>query len=149
MRRFVFHLETLLGYRQRLEGLAENEYRRALAERNQARERLREIEQSRAALLRRHEVRPGAVADVRWLELLSRCAAQLRDLGERQASVVLERDAEAEQRLADWHRRRRDAEVIRRLKQKKRAAWVREAEREEQKTQDDLFIAKKAREGRT
>jgi flagellar export protein FliJ len=146
MKRFVFKLETVLHYRIRLEGLAEHEYRRAQAELNQARERLVELQTLRLDLLRRHEVRPGAVADVGWLEMLSRCAGQLLELSERQKGIIGECEKEVARRLEAWHRCRRDAEVIRRLREKKHRLWLRESERDEQVTQDDLFIAKIVRE---
>jgi flagellar protein FliJ len=146
MKRFQFKLQTVLRYRETLEGLAENAYREALLRLNQARSQRDELGARHARLLLFFNLGAGAAVDVRMLQFVNRAVGQLLELIERQRQVILSCEAVAAEKLQAWRKRRQETEVIRRLKQKRWQEYQRQVEKEDQKLQDDIFLAKKVRE---
>jgi len=88
----------------------------------------------------------GARVDLLALTFRHACGTQLRGLILAKRDEIVLRRQESKQARQEWTRRRQEAEVIRKIKEKKWKAYLREADKEEQKASDDHFLAKVARE---
>ena len=142
MKKFEFRLKTLLNYREQLEELSKQNYREALARHSSYQEMLEENRKRRneaaialSAMPLNHPLYP-------LMALTDHYLRQLSYLIEEQALTLLELEKTAREKLEEYRARYREAEAIRRLREKKWRNYLREMEREEQKLQDDLFIAR-------
>lgn len=147
MKRFKFKLENVLKYRITLEGIAKNEYREALGLLNIEREDLIGLQDNQRQLMRFYDVKPGAVVKPEMLAFVARYSMQLTRLIEQKRMMVKDKEAVANEKFQDWNKKRKDVKVVERLKEKKWNEYRRETDKEDQIFQDDIFIAKKIREG--
>jgi flagellar export protein FliJ len=145
MKRFNFKLANVLKYRETLETLAKNAYREALHLLNIEKDKLMELERRRDELKTAYNIKAGSVIDPESLSFLSFYTAQLVYLIEKRKEIVREKEEIAREKFEEWNSRRKDVKVIKRLEEKKWREYLREADKEEQKFQDEIFIAKTVR----
>lgn len=148
MKRFKFKLENVLEYRVTLETLAKNAYQEALRVLNIERDNLLHLFNLRKELMNSYNIKAGDVVQPETLMFLSRYTVQLAHLIERQTIVVTEKEEISKEKLQDWTKKRMDLKVIERLKEKKWKEYLKEIDKEDQKFQDEIFIAKKVNEVR-
>lgn len=148
MKRFKFKLENVLEYRVTLETLAKNAYQEALRILNIERDNLLHLFNLRKELMNSYNIKAGEVVQPEMLMFLSRYTVQLAHLIERQTIVVTEKEEISKEKLQDWTKKRMDLKVIERLKEKKWKEYLKEIDKEDQKFQDEIFIAKKINEVR-
>lgn len=148
MKRFKFKLENVLEYRVTLETLAKNAYQEALRVLNIERDNLLHLFNLRKELMNSYNIKAGDVIQPETLMFLSRYTVQLAHLIERQTIVVTEKEEISKEKLQDWTKKRMDLKVIERLKEKKWKEYLKEIDKEDQKFQDEIFIAKKVNEVR-
>lgn len=146
MKRFVFKLENVLKYRETLESLAKNAYREALQQLNIERNKLLELQKMQESLKAAYNLEPGTVIDPDILIFASTYASQLMFLIREQKMVIEEQENVVKEKFEEWNEKRKDVKVIKRLEEKKWREYLREMDKEEQKFQDEVFIAKKIRE---
>lgn len=146
MRRFNFKLENVLRYRETLESLAKNTYSEALRVLNTEKLRLQDLETSRNELMLAYNIKAGAIVHPDTLIFIARYTAQLLLLIDRQKKLIREKERIVKEKFDDWNKKRKDVKVIERLKEKKWKEYLREVDKEDQKFQDEIFIAKKIRE---
>lgn len=135
-----------MNYRKTLEDLAKNNYREAMRFVTIEKEKLVEMVTSQQANMRFYDQKAGTVVDVEMLMFVAKYTAQLANLMKLQEVIILEKEKVAEEKLNEWNIKRQEFEVVKRLKEKKWKLYLREAEKEEQKFQDEIFIGKKIRE---
>lgn len=145
MKRFVFKLGSVLKYRETLENLAKNMYREAIRLLNIEKDKLQVLEKKRDDLKAAYNLKAGAVVQPQVLTFLSIYKAQLLYLIEQQKHVILEQETIVKEKFEDWNQKRKDVKVIKRLEEEKWKEYLREADKEEQKFQDEIFIAKTVR----
>lgn len=146
MKRFVFKLETVLKYRETLEKMAKNAYSEAQRLLNIEKDKLLALETKRDNLKAAYNVKAGAVVLPEVLSFLSIYSAQLLYLIGLQKRVTQEKEQTAKEKFADWNRKRKDVKIIKRLEEKKWQEYLKQVDKEEQKFQDEIFIAKTVRE---
>lgn len=146
MKRFKFKLENVLKYRITLENLAKNSYSEALRVLNTEKDRLNHLENSKKRLMLAYNIKAGSIATPETLEFISRFASQLVHLIEQQKKVIAEKERVANKKFQEWNKKRKDVRIIEQLKEKKWKEYLRDIEKEEQKFQDEIFIAKRVRE---
>jgi flagellar FliJ protein len=146
MRRFNFKLENVLNYRITLERLAKSAYQEALRVLNTQKDFLLQLENTRKELMQSYNIKAGTVVHPETLTFISRYTIQLIQLMERQKKIIAESEEIAKTKFDKWNHTRKDVKVIERLKEKKWQEYLRETDKEDQKFQDEIFIAKKIRE---
>ncbi len=146
MKRFEFKLQRVLQYRERLEEQAKNRYEQTLVRLHRAQNELAALSLRRLELLAGLELAPGKRVDLLALAFCHTCGSQLRGLILAKSEEIEQHREVSAQALREWTSRRQEAEVIRRIKEKKWTAYQREVDKEEQKAADDNFLAKVARE---
>lgn len=146
MKRFVFKLENVLKYRITVEELAKNEYRNALMILNLEREKLRQFQEQQHNLSQYYNIKAGAVVHAEMLLFVARCATQLAELITQQQEIIKQKEKIAAEKLQVWQVKRQEVKVVEKLKEKKWNHYIREVDKEDQKFQDEIFIAKKIRE---
>lgn len=140
MKRFRFRLESVLRWRQALEGIEEEKLRGLNA-------RLHEVERARAEIEQVRRRLPGEVAgrsDVSGVELAA-LDAYLRRLGAieeelRQQRVQLDKQVEAQQQAVLEARRK--VRLLERLKARRFAEWEAELARETERVAADNYLAR-------
>ncbi len=147
MKKFVFKLETALKYREMLEDIAKNEYREALRILNEGMEKLEALIKKREMVYAGVQREAGSVIKPDEYMLMEMAGGQLKVLIRKQDEVVVKLRREAAEKLKEWQNKRKDAEIIRKLKEKKKAEHKKAMEKEEQAFLDELFIGKSIREG--
>lgn len=145
MKRFTFKLENVLKYRETLENLAKNEYREALRRLNIEKEKLLDYQQRKDRLKSAYNLEAGSIIDPEMLTFLTTYTGQLLYLIDKQKTAVLQKEKIAKKKFEEWNGKRKDVKVIKRLEEKKWKEYLREADKEEQKFQDEIFIAKTVR----
>jgi len=148
MKRFKFKLENVLKYRVTLEDIAKSEYREALRLLNIERDDLMRLQTNQQQLKQFYNVKPGDIVKPETLAFVARYSFQLSRLIEQKRGMIKEKEVVANEKFQDWNKKRKDVKVVERLKEKKWQQYRREAEKEDQLFQDDIFIAKKIREGK-
>ncbi|MDQ1351435.1 MAG: Flagellar FliJ protein [Acidobacteriota bacterium] len=146
MKRFVFKLETVLKYRETLEKLAKNAYSEAQHLLNIEKDKLRTLETKRDNLKAAYNIKTGEAALPEVLSFLSTYSTQLLYLIRHQKKVTQEKELAAQEKFNDWNRKRKDVKIIKRLEEKKWQEYLKQVDKEEQKFQDEIFIAKTVRE---
>jgi len=146
VKKFKFKLESVLKFRVTLEELAKNEYREAMGLVNLEKNKLAEMEASRAALHQFYNVKAGSIVHPEMLSFIGKYSQQLNGLMRLQGKVIEEKEAFAGEKLAVWKKKRQDVKLVERLKEKKIKEYMLEMDKEDQKFQDDIFISKKVRE---
>ena len=148
MKRFKFKLENVLRYRETLEDLAKNNYRDAMRQVNEEKERLQELEKNRSDLMASYndKIKPGSVIHPDTVNLISRYTAQLIFLIDNQHKNIEEKEKIAKEKFDEWNEKRKDVKVMEKLKEKKWHQYQKEAEKEDQQFQDEIFLAKTIRE---
>jgi len=146
MRRFKFKLENVLKYRLTLESLAKNAYSEALHALNKEKNQLRELQKTKDDLMQAYNIKAGSVIHPDTLTFISKYTSQLLILIERQNNIIKEKENILNKKFQEWNKTRKDVKVIERLKEKKWKEYLKEADKEDQKFQDEIFIAKKIRE---
>lgn len=146
MRRFNFKLENVLKYRTTLENLAKNAYQEALRLLNREKDFLLNLQNTKKELTRAYNIKAGTIVHPETLTFIARYTTQLIQLIERQKQIIAENERITKEKFDEWNQKRKDAEVIERLKEKKWQAYLREADKQDQKFQDEIFIAKKIRQ---
>lgn len=146
MKRFVFKLENVLKYRKTLEGLAKDAYSEALRLLNIEKNKLVVLETKKDHLKAAYDVKSGFETTPEVLSFLDNYSGQLLFLIRQQKGVTLEKEKVAQEKFADWNRKRQDVEIIKRLEEKKKQEYLRQVAQEEQKFQDEIFITKMVRE---
>ncbi|MCP5106257.1 MAG: flagellar export protein FliJ [bacterium] len=145
MKKFVFKLNSVLKYRETLESLAKNDYREALRLLNIEKDRLLELKKKREALKTAYDLKVGAVVSPEVLSFISIYSAQLLYLTGKQEETIFAHEKTAKEKFDTWNHRRKDVKVMKRLEEKKWKEYLREADKEEQKFQDEVFLAKTVR----
>lgn len=145
MKRFTFKLENVLKYRETLENLAKNEYREALRRLNIEKEKLLDYQRRKDRLKSAYNLEAGSIIDPEMLTFLTTYTGQLLYLIDKQKTAVLQKEKIAKKKFEEWNGKRKDVKVIKRLEEKKWKEYLREADKEEQKFQDEIFIAKTVR----
>lgn len=145
MKRFTFKLDNVLKYRETLESLAKNEYREALRLLNIEKDRLLDLQERKDRLKAAYNIEAGSIIDPEMLTFLTTYTGQLLHLIDRQKAVILQREKVAKEKFEVWNGKRKDVKVIKRLEEKKWKQYLREVDKEEQKFQDEIFIAKTVR----
>lgn len=148
MKRFVFKLENVLKYRITVEELAKNDYRNAQMILNLEREKLQRFQEQQHQLSQYYNIKAGAVVQAEMLLFVARCAAQLAELVRLQQDIIKKKEKIAAEKLQVWQQKRQDVKVVEKLKEKKWTHYLREVDKEDQKFQDEIYIAKKIRETR-
>lgn len=147
MKKFVFKLETALKYRELLEDIAKNEYREALSTLNRGMEELTSLIKRREQVYTDFKRDEGVVISSDEYMLMEMAGGQLKVLIRRQDAEVVRLRHTAQDKLKNWQDKRKDAEIIRKLKEKKKKEHKLMLEKEEQSFLDELFIGKTIREG--
>ena len=147
-KRFVFRAEAALELRRREEETAQRELAAASERERQAREtRDAAVERVEAAkrAAAEAEARAGEVTERLWHR--NWISAQHQHAGRAQQALDQRQHEarEAAARALEAHRKRK---ALDRLKQRALQQWIRAAEREEQKSIDELATSKHAREKR-
>ncbi len=142
MKKFNFKLGTLLRYREILEDKAEAVYREALARRNQQAAFLEENRRRRNEAALALKKTPSDHPFLPLITLTDYYLNQLSRLIEEQGLILLELEEIVQEKLSEYQLRHREAEAIRRLREKQLQKYLLEMDKEEQKMQDDLFIAR-------
>lgn len=140
MKRFVFKLEAVLGYRRRLEEMALTEFQMALALEREA-----EIEKDRLHEALLSECKMGEREQDGWFRLQ-------RDGYKRQLLVLIKEQTAKWQELKKvtqekrerYLESRKETKSLERLREKAWQAYQKEVERSEQQEMDDLFLMKAA-----
>jgi flagellar FliJ protein len=145
MKRFNFKLKTVLKYREILENLAKSSYQEAIRILNLEKNRLLTLEKRRNDLMPAYNIKAGTIIDPEMLSLLSLYTVQLFYLIEMQKEVIIEKEKTVKEKYEEWDKKRKDVKVIKRLEEKKWKEYLKEAEKEEQKFNDEVFIAKTVR----
>ncbi len=148
MKRFVFKLENVLKYRNTVEELAKNDYRNALMILNLEREKLQGFQEKQRQLAQYYDIKAGTVVQADMLLFVARCAAQLAELVLLQYDIITQKEKIVAEKLQVWQVKRQDLKVVEKLKEKKWTQYLREVDIEDQKFQDEIFIAKKIRNTR-
>jgi flagellar protein FliJ len=146
MKRFVFKLETVLRYRETLEKMAKNAYSEAQHLLNIEKEKLLVLETKRDNLKAAYNLKAGDAAQPEILSFLSIYNTQLLYLIRQQKRITQEKEKAAKEKFDEWNLKRKDVKVIKRLEEKKQQEYLRQVDKEEQKFQDEIFIAKTVRE---
>ncbi len=147
MKRFVFKLQNVLKYRETLETLAKNVYSEAARLLNIETDKLHEIEERRdESIAAFNKLKSGSEIDPEMFNFLSNYTSQLLFLMDSQKQVILEKEKAAKEKLEAYNEKRKDVKVIKRLEEKKWKEYLREMDKEEQAFQDEIFLAKTARE---
>jgi len=145
MKRFKFKLENVLNYRITLEELAKNAYQESLRILNIEKETLQSFHNARLELMKSYNIKAGTTIDPETLVFVARYTVQLTHLIEKQTEIVLEKENIAREKFQDWNQKRMDVKVIEKLKEKRWKEYLIEAEKEDQKFQDEIFLSKKIR----
>jgi flagellar FliJ protein len=140
MKRFVFGLQAVLGYRRQLEEMALAEYQIALAQEREA-----EAETSRLRQVLLSECRADQVNVDNWTRMK-------RDEYKRQLTVLIKVQAERWQALVlvtqekreKYLESRKETKSLERLREKAFQAYQKEVVRLEQQEMDELFLMKSA-----
>lgn len=145
MKRFAFKLENVLKYRETLEDLAKNNYREALRLLNIEKDKLLALQERRDALTAAFKPEVGSIIDPETLIFISTYTGQLLFLMDTQRKAITDKEKIAKTKFEEWNEKRKDVKVIKRLEEKKWKEYLREADKEEQKFNDEIFIAKTVR----
>lgn len=145
MKRFKFKLDKVLNYRETLENLAKNAYRDAVHALNMEKDKLAELLDQMEKLKNAYTLEAGAEVEPHILSMLSLYMSQLFNLIEKQREIIKEKEKIVQEKFELWNTKRKDVKVIKRLEEKKWKAYLKEADKEEQAFQDEIFIAKTVR----
>jgi flagellar FliJ protein len=145
MKRFTFQLENVLKYRETLENLAKNNYREALRLLNIEKDKLLTLQKRRDALKSAYKPETGSIIDPDTLIFISNYTGQLLFLMDKQKKAINDKEKIAKSKFEEWNQKRKDVKVIKRLEEKKWKEYLREVDKEEQKFNDEIFIAKTVR----
>jgi flagellar FliJ protein len=129
-----------------LENLAKSAYQEALRLLNREKDFLLNLQNTKKELMQAYNIKAGTIVHPETLTFITRYNSQLLQLIEQQKQIIAENERITKEKFDEWNQKRKDAEVIERLKEKKWQAYLREADKEDQKFQDEIFIAKKIRE---
>lgn len=146
MKRFVFKLENVLKYRHTMENLAKTAYREALRLLNIEKDKLMQLLDSRHALMQAYNIKAGSIVHPEELNFLARYTLQLTHLIEQQRTVIKTKEEISREKFLEWNKKRMDVKVMERLKEKRWQEYLREIDKEDQKFQDEIFIAKTIRD---
>ena len=138
MRKFVFRLEKVLDYRRLTEEWAKDAYLFAQAARLDADAALAAICEGRVAML--------AMPVLGLQERLGLEAMLERLDGEEamQRRVIVDLIEDEERSLEEWIERRRDVEVLVKLREREHQAWLLESARREQAALDEWAVLRRA-----
>lgn len=148
MKRFVFKLENVLKYRHTIESLAKTAYREALRVLNIEKDKLSQLLDNRHQLMQAYNIKAGSIVHPEELNFLARYTLQLAHLIEQQRTVIKTREEISQEKFLEWNKKRMDVKVMEQLKEKRWKEYLREMDKEDQKFQDEIFIAKTIRENR-
>src|SRR5687768_5732051 len=138
MRKFDFRLQSVLQYREMLEEWTKQTYLECQAE------RLRQDAELAMICQRRQEMLSHPVLGLTDRLALERVLFSIDDAEHEQRialGVLLDEEARA---LALWHERRREAETLRKMRDKAYAEWQLEADRKEQAALDEWASQRRA-----
>jgi flagellar export protein FliJ len=146
MKKFNFRLQTALKYREILEDQAKNAYKEALGLLNISKQELIELESSKSNIVQQldTDIRTGIHPHQRYLA--ETFYQQLIYLIYMKKQKISEQQKKAGQLLLIWEQKQKEAEAVRKLREKQYLLYVREIEKQEQNFLDDVFLAKKTRE---
>lgn len=143
---FRFRLDSVLRYRENLERIEELRLTQIRQELVALHERISGIEQNRQTL---HEQRDRDLAEGLPAAHLSEFAeqdAQLRAAADNLLLQVCELERKRAEQMEVYRRARQDREVLSEIRKQQRQAYTQEQQRRDQKTLDELFLAR-AKEG--
>ncbi len=143
MKKFKFKLANVLKYRETLEQLAKQEYRDAVQVVNRERDKLVELRNQQNSMKSVFNIEAGAVVDPEMLSMASFYMGRLFALMEEQKKIIAQKEIILQEKFKAWNEKRKEVKVIKRLEEKQWSTYQREVDKEDQKIQDELFIAKK------
>jgi flagellar FliJ protein len=138
MPQFRFRLEKLLEYRRQLEDEAKAAYLSARATRLEAELEIEKIQSQRQAAL------VGAAPDIEKRTALDAFLARLDDDQRAAESIVAVLASEEGQAMADWMRKRQEAEALAKVRSSHEAEWRTKENRHEQAMLDDWTSSRRA-----
>lgn len=137
MRKFVFHLQKVLDYRRLVEEWARDAYLEARVKRLEAEAELEAIRARREEALRSDA---STVAERLDLE---RYLQRLDDEEQAQRTVIAVLEEEEEKARLEWMERKRDAEALQKLHDRRRAEHELEEARRQQAELDEWAVMKR------
>ncbi|MCW5939126.1 MAG: flagellar export protein FliJ [Fimbriimonadaceae bacterium] len=138
MPQFRFRLEKLLEYRRQLEDDAKTAYLSARATRLEAELEIEKIQSQRQSALL------GGAPDVEARTALDAFLSRLDDDQRAAESVVAVLSSEEGQAMADWMRKRQEAEALAKVRSSHEAEWRAKENRQEQAMLDDWTSSRRA-----
>lgn len=137
MRKFAFHLQKVLDYRRLVEEWARDAYLEARVKRLEAEAELEAIRARREEALRSDA---STVAERLDLE---RYLQRLDDEEQAQRTVIAVLEEEEEKARLEWMERKRDAEALQKLHDRRRAEHELEETRRQQAELDEWAVMKR------
>ncbi len=145
MKKFQFNLQKVLEVRELREKIALQNYQKELAELNKLRRELLEIEQLISVNIKKVKIAKHSYEPA-FLIQVENFVNQLRKLKFLQQEKICSQLNIVEQALEKWRVKHQEKLLLQKMRQKKWQQYLQEVEKEEQKTQDDLNLAKFIRE---
>jgi len=145
MDKFVFKLESLYNYRQRLEELSRKDLSLAVAqleEEEKKLDRLREVYRKSSAEMDEKKMNGGGLEEI---GLYSNYIEGLRLHISEKEKLIAEYRAVFEQRRDEFIEVSKDRQVMEKLKERSLESYTREKERQEQKDTDEIVSGRFAR----
>jgi len=138
--RFRFRLESLLKLRRSMEQMAQRALARMLAEQDQARDRLEQLQSSQAQTLEARRMVPGQAVDLERLRQIERFLVVLerRILGARE--LLREAQARVAAARQDLLRAHRAHLMLLRLKERRQEQHALEQLRQEYREMDEMAV---------
>ena len=137
MKKFEFRLQKVLEYREAMEHWAQEVYLETRVARLEGESALLNVQNRRAAALSQSA---NTLDDRKRLELI---LASLDDDERGQLTVVEVLTTEEEKALTAWQEKKRELEVIAKLRDKAREVWQLESIRHEQAELDEWAVLKR------
>jgi flagellar protein FliJ len=135
--KFEFRLQRVLEYRETLEQKAKDAYLDARADRLEA-----EVE-SRGIEARRQDVLQRPATDLQDRQAIELMMLKLDDDQRNQQSVIAILLEDEERAMADWHDKRKELEILVRLREKALEEWQLDETRREQSELDEWAVMRR------
>lgn len=147
MKRFRFRLQTLLDYRRRLEKITREEYQFILAKKKREEGVLKEMVSRREMQQRFYSRQLDGGTEPRLAQMYQDYFLLMTALIHRQRNYIDEVQQEVRKRFDAWNRRRRELRVLRDIRARKWREYLADFYKSVESFQNDMFLAKRIREG--
>jgi flagellar protein FliJ len=138
MATFRFRLQKVLEYREMVEGWAKDAYLEARGARLHAQNVLERMQQKRVEL----NQGPAESLDARLT--LQNCLEALAEEERQQRIVIQMLEDDEEQRRAEWTEKRKELQILEKLRDAALEEWELEQRRKEQKEMDEFAVLRSA-----